>query len=524
MSQAEVLIVGAGPSGLAMAIELLRFGISFRLIDRAMQPAQWSQALVVHARTLEQFERYGIAYEAVSTGRPIYAADIFSQQRQILHIPFGEIPSNYPYVLMLGQNDTERILNAHLEQLGGFVERGYELLGFQLIPQGVTATIKTPDGQEETQRFRWIVGCDGARSRVRSLLNQPFRGGRLAHNFFLGDVELQSNDFPQDRLRVYLDHGHVLFMTRLAGQQYRLIMSLPPNQHPELQNYNQPLNIEDFQRLSELISGRSLGIHKLTWSSFFPVHYRQVDSYCFGNAFLVGDAAHIHSPLAGQGMNTGLQDAANLAWKLAAVYHGAPEHILTSYTDERHEVGKQVVQRTTQGMNIGLSQNPLIIALRDTFAPYVTRIRPIRRILLGFVSETAINYRKSKIVRDCGGASAYKAGDRLSDIELLDEQGKTTQLHKLCAAPRHHIIAIDYTDYEFQQLRLHGTRARFIRLSTHNNPQLAKTYGNHGKAIVYCVRPDGYIGFRGTPSDLPELFNYLKQTGNLIYTISSARS
>ncbi len=199
-----VLVAGAGPSGLAAAIELSRFKIPFRLIDKSPEPARWSQALVVQTRTLEQFERYGIASTAVEQGTPLHRASIRSDGELVLQFDFDRIQSQYPFVLFLPQSQTERLLTDHLHTLGGQVERQVELISVHDADGGVEAGLRHPDGQQEIFHSRWLIGCDGAHSTVRNQLGIPFEGRGVSLAFFLGDLELSGPDVPGDELCVYL--------------------------------------------------------------------------------------------------------------------------------------------------------------------------------------------------------------------------------------------------------------------------------------------------------------------------------
>src|ERR1700690_2395957 len=222
-----VLIVGAGPTGLAMALELTRMGLPVRLIDKSDHPAQNSQALVVQARTLQQFERYGIAHEAVARGRKLIRATAFSEGKKIVTFELDRIRSRYAYVLFLPQSDTECLLAEHLRSLGGEIERGTELLSFENNEGGVTAQLRHHSGVTQSVSARWLIGCDGAHSAVRKGMNVPFDGDTVGLDFLLGDFELSGADVPGDELLVHLHHGDVVFVGRLSDKLHRVIAAVP---------------------------------------------------------------------------------------------------------------------------------------------------------------------------------------------------------------------------------------------------------------------------------------------------------
>src|ERR1700758_2046169 len=207
MRDQEVLIVGAGPTGLSMAIELKRFGVPFRLVEKSLKAAQHSQALVVQARTLEQFERYGIADAAVRRGKPLKHASMISEGKTVAPFSFDKIPGHYPFVLFLPQNQTEALLIEHLQSLGGIVERGVELNTITEKPDGIEVQLRHGYGKPENAMVSWLVGCDGAHSAVREGLKIPFSGAKVGLNFFLGDLELGGPDLLGDELRIYLHRG-----------------------------------------------------------------------------------------------------------------------------------------------------------------------------------------------------------------------------------------------------------------------------------------------------------------------------
>jgi 2-polyprenyl-6-methoxyphenol hydroxylase-like FAD-dependent oxidoreductase len=571
----SILIAGAGPTGLAMAIELTRMGLPVRLIDKAEHPAQHSQALVVQARTLEQFERYGIADEAVSRGRKLPRATAMSEGKTLATIDLSRIPGRYPYVLFLPQSETERLLTEHLRSLGVQIERGAELLSFENSPEGVTAQLRHNSGPSSgvTQSIpaRWLIGCDGAHSVVRNQLKIPFEGESVPLDFFLGDFELAGPDVPGDELRLHIHHGDVVFIGRLSDKLLRVIVVMhraegapPVDRQPTLADFQSALDR----------TGAKITVKSSPWMTPFNINERKAGAYRVDSAFLAGDAAHIHSPVAGQGMNTGIQDAANLAWKLAAVADGAGTDLLDTYGEERRAVGDALLKTTSRGLSVVTSTNAVFERLRDLVAPGLVGLDVVQDAVAGFVSETAIEYRGSSIVADYGGPGSLRAGDRVPNPDVELSGGKLGRLldplktgrplalgvgipdmRRIRARlPRATVMALrgaegilgtemeappdaagDSTGYESvsaefpaavaasaASLAATAAAARAaapkvvppvapaapVGLLT---PEITDLFGSENRILV--IRPDGYLGFRGSIDDLSRLDDYARLTG-----------
>ena len=301
---------------------------------------------------------------------------------------------------------------------------------------GIEATIRHADGRIEEVMPRWLIGCDGAHSAVREKIGIPFEGARVDISFFLADVEITGRDVPQDELSLHVSQGDVLFMGRLSDKIVRLIVAL---HEPPKMDGNQEMKVEDFQRMVDRV-GVQVQIHSATWMTPFHVTDRQAKHYRIGGVFLAGDASHIHSPVGGQGMNTGIQDVANLAWKLGP-WRAEPRTLLDSYEEERGEVGRALLRFTERGLKLATVSNPILERLRDTPAPIVTKLPAVQHTAMGFVSETAIEYRSSSIVADFGGDGHLRAGDRLPDLPLRNSRRTIVALAGLDRAAASRVLS-----------------------------------------------------------------------------------
>lgn len=504
MPDLQVLIVGGGPTGMTAAIELKRMGMDVRIIDKSDHMARYSQALVVQARTLEQFQRFGLAEEAVARGRRLNEAKFYSEGRLIVDFKLDHLDGRYPFALFLPQSETEKLLNARMESLGTKTERGVELLELRQDPH-LRATLGHPDGRTEEFAPRWVIGADGAHSTVRQKMGVAFEGGGVGLSFFLGDCEIEGPDVPGDEISLHVHHGDVLFMGRLDNTLVRVIVATHEQQAAE----KREVTIEDLQRAVNRMGVRAK-IAGAEWLTPFHVNDRQAKHYRMGNVFLAGDASHIHSPVGGQGMNTGIQDAANLAWKMAAVARGASDTLLDSYEEERGEVGKALLRFTERGLKLATTTNPIVERVRDMLAPLLSMLDPVQHRAVGFISETAIEYRDSAIVHDYGGDGHLRAGDRIPDLPL--NHGRQASLLDGWTTSRHLVFGLNLDQDDIRTMRKDLPNADVVALATTDlKHEGRRLFGDDGK--IFVLRPDGYLGFRSPMGFRVELLKYARQEG-----------
>jgi hypothetical protein len=359
-----------------------------------------------------------------------------------------------------------------------------------------------------------MVACDGAHSLTRRQLGIPFEGDTVDNTFFLGDMQVTGPEAPGDALRVYLHQGNVVFMARLTESVSRVIVALHDQQAQESDPAVEPeLTLADFQSAVDAHAVPGLVLSDPTWITRFRINQRKAAYYRVGHVFLAGDASHIHSPVGGQGMNTGIQDSANLAWKLAAALQGASPTLLDTYDEERGKVGKALLATTSRFLAAATSPNPVLENIRDFVMHWLSGFSFAQEKARGFISETAINYRHSSLVRDCGGASNLRAGDRAPDATYRDANGQDRRLYESLAAPQHTLLLLHVSEQQKIQLAAVWPETQILALHPYPEEELAQVYAGKGEPMVYAIRPDGYIGFRGGLPDIPVLPTYAARVG-----------
>jgi 2-polyprenyl-6-methoxyphenol hydroxylase-like FAD-dependent oxidoreductase len=399
----DVLIVGAGPTGLTLAAQLQAFGTRFRLIDRLFDRVHESRALAVQPRTLEVLTGLGIADSMVERGNPAVELEMHGRFRTT-HAPLFDIgldDTRFPFLLFLSQGETEAILGDHLVAGGTTIERGVELVGLSQHTDCVTCTLHHRDGHTEEIEAGAVVGCDGAHSAVRQLAGVEFTGAAYPQTFVLADLDA---DGPTaGTVHAYLGDGGLLFLFPLGRPAtWRLLAMAPrsatgsPDEAPDLSR---------LQALADRHTAEAVRLHDPVWATYFRIQHRHATHYRRGRVFLAGDAAHIHSPAGAQGMNTGIQDAWNLGWKLALVLAGeAHADLLDTYEAERMPVGRGVLRFTDRAYRIATSRNPVIRALRTSLAPELIRLglafRRGRALAFRSLAQLAIAYRDSPISQE----------------------------------------------------------------------------------------------------------------------------
>ncbi len=499
----EVLIVGAGPTGLVLALWLHRLGVKVRIIDRTAQAGTTSRALVVHARTLELYRQVDLADEVLARGLRFSAINMWVRGRQVAHAELGDMGRGltpFPYLIILPQDEHEQLLIARLAALGVRVERNTELLGFDDRGDRVVARLRAPDGGDRTWEGAYLAGCDGAHSKVRETLGLEFPGGTYQRVFYVADVAA-SGPVANHELHLALDDAEFTAVFPLKGPNARLIGTIQVASEEQ----REALTFADVSpRAAERLR---LQVDQVNWFSTYRVHHRVADRWRRGRAFLLGDAAHIHSPVGGQGMNTGIGDAVNLSWKLAAVVRGrAGDGLLDSYEPERIAFARRLVATTDRAFTLVTRNGPLARAVRMGLVPRVlpplTARERVRRFMFRVVSQTQLHYRGSPLSQ--GQAGAIAGGDRLPWIAPAPPGPDNF-------AP---LQTLDWQLHVYGQPRPDLAAAATARgLSLHTFP--AEAIGTTGLArdAAYLVRPDGYVALADPDGSARALQSYLDAHG-----------
>jgi 2-polyprenyl-6-methoxyphenol hydroxylase-like FAD-dependent oxidoreductase len=544
-SNADVLVVGAGPAGLLMAAELWRHGASCRVIDMNDGPRDNARASVIQPRTLEILERLGILDRFLGAGVPCREVIVTRPDLTPLQtVSYDDLDAPFRFSLSIEQSRTERLLLAHLERLGGRVERQVALRRLVQDEDGVTAVLARRDGSEEVVRCRYLVGCDGAHSTVRHQLGVAFEGETKTRVFAIAEGRVDWRvPLPPDQIRMFVGDSQVFCgpfregRCLIVGQHDTSAGLPPPHAEPSL------------EEVQEIIDSRTPGgtISDVTWKAYFHCDLRQADPYAVGRVFLAGDAAHVQSPAGGQGMNTGIQDAYNLGWKLGLVLEGrAPVSLLDSYHPERHRAGKNMLLLNDYLYRVEMEARvdlPPPKDLRRHLAVFLGSQEVVQQRLRRAVAELNVNYRHSPIVgqhrsahspgqpsADLGAQHHFDAaphsGDRAPDVRLeRHPSGEVVPLRYLRAGTKHHLflvagrragsdtyerlqamrdeVARDHADTIAVGLVVPDVSAPLRASGAVLLDRRGEFHERYGATTdcLYLIRPDDYIGFRSQPVD-----------------------
>lgn len=509
----DVLIVGAGPTGLMLANQLVRRGVRALIIDRHSGPAQQSRAIGVQARTLEIYAKLGIADRALELGKRGTGANLWANGRLTGRVPLGDAGrsiSPYPFVLVLGQDDNERLLGERLRDSGLSVRWDTELTALEQHGNRVTAMLKQADGTTRTLEAAWVAGCDGAHSAVRGFSGIAFPGAPYEHVFFVADTEVTGNMVP-DEVNVYLwKDGFHLFFPMRGERHWRIVGILPIRLRDR-----EPLGFEDVVPSVRGEAGASLSFKACSWFSTYRIAHRCASTFRSGRCFVLGDAAHIHSPVGAQGMNTGLQDAYNLGWKLALVVGGrAHERLLDSYAGERLQVARQLLNTTDRAFRLLVSDSWLAGLLRTQVVARLAALAMRRAVIQKFaylaISQTGIRYRHSPLSAASAAmpGGAPQAGDRFPWLRLICRaNGPVEDLFLKLDDLRFNLIVFGQSLPQQGLPDLGGLlNVLVIPGDAANEGELA--HAHIARPSYYLLRPDGYIGQCGFALDAAAILQY----------------
>jgi len=513
---ADVLVVGAGPTGLMLANQLVRRGVRSLIIDRHQGPARETRALGVQARTLEIYSHLGIVEQALELGKRGVAANLWAYGRRAARVPVADIgrdTSPYPYLLILGQDENERLLGDLLRTQGMSVQWNTELVGLAQQQDRVVAAVRNPNGTTRELTAAWVGGCDGARSTVRELSGIEFQGAPYQHVFFVADTEMTGPMVP-DELNIYMwPDGFHLFFPMRGVDHWRIVGILPPALRGR-----DDVTLDDVAPSMRQEAGAGLSFKRCSWFSTYRIHHRRAERFRDRRCFLLGDAAHIHSPVGAQGMNTGLQDSYNLAWKLALVASGrADSTLLDSYEIERIPVARQLLSTTDRLFSAAVSDTTFAGFFRTRLFPRLAalamRIEKIRKLAFRTISQTGIHYRESPLSETLPGMpdAGPRAGDRFPWLRLtLSPNGPVEDLFQKLDDTRFTLILVG------QPARAQAVPGLGPLLCTLVIPddevsrrELARVHVP--RPAFYLLRPDGHVGLCGTRLDVAAVTRYVSE-------------
>ena len=501
MSDTEVLIVGAGPTGLVLALWLTKQGVPVRIVDKAAASGTTSRALAVHARTLELYRQLDLDGPVAEKGYTVPGARLWIGGKEAARVPFEKLVSDltpYGFLHIFPQDEHERLLIDRLETLGVKVERPVELLDYTERADGIEARLCGPDGSQSRTTAKFIAGCDGARSKVREVMGSGFPGGTYAQVFYVADVEGDGAAFNGD-LNIDLEESDFIAIFPLADKgRIRLIGAIRPDEKKNLEM----LKFDDIS--DRAVQALQLKVKKVNWFSVYHVSHRVAEHFRKGRSFLLGDAAHIHTPVGGQGMNTGIGDAINLAWKLKAVLAGqAEDSVLDTFETERRAFAVRLVNTTDQGFKFVASSGHLAEIVRHRIAPIllpqIIKFGTVREFIFRTISQITLNYRGKGL--DEGHVGSVHGGERLPWVR---------------GAGFDNYDALKRIDW---QVHVYGDAHDALKRWCDDRGIPMQAYrwnevmGEAGlkKDALYLIRPDTYVAFASTTQDTVGIDNFLEK-------------
>lgn len=509
----DVIIVGAGPTGLSLAVQLMRYGVDFVIFDKKEGVTDLSKALVVHARTLEIYDQIGLAQKAIDDGEVVHGGAIMSDGKITARLDFSNFGKNlspFPFVLSFEQSKNEHLLYEYMQRGGKEVWWQTELENLTQNADGVKVVLKNSAGETQEIEAAYLVGCDGAGSPTRHLLDFEFEGSTYPRLFYVADVQME---FESEAATFYAALGEdafALIVPLKDEKRWRLIGNLP--EYDEKTNPEVSFNLVE-NKFKNLVK-TPLEITKVNWFSSYKVHTRRVKNFASGRCFLAGDSAHVHTPAGGQGMNTGIQDAYNLAWKMAFVLKkSAKMSLLETYNEERLENAKHLLESTDRFFEFAASEKWYFQFFRDhilpTLANLVSRFDSAKELLFPMLSQIGISYRDDSLSRhQSDGDFTVKAGDRMPYF-LVDGANVYDKLRE----PKFHLLVFSDSEKSFSNLQseladAHGDSIDFSVIPLY--PHVAEIFGTD-EPFTVLLRPDNYIGLLSKEVSLSETHDYLSR-------------
>jgi 2-polyprenyl-6-methoxyphenol hydroxylase-like FAD-dependent oxidoreductase len=486
----QVLVVGAGPTGLVLACELLARGVRTRVIDKADRVTLESRALGVHARTLEVLDMMGVADRFLSRGQVVRCFRMYADGRPLVRLDLTRNGSRFGFMLDIPQDLTESILRERVTELGGTLEQLTEFRGLRQDADGVTATVTGPEGTERTIRADYLAAADGAHSRVRAELGLDFRGHPYQQDWLLADVRLGWDRRDDEVHAFFRRDGRPLICMPMRERLWRVILPYAGDRDREAPE------LPEIQRLVAERAPEPVPVSDPAWLAAFRCQRRSTDVYRRGRVMLAGDAVHIHSPAGGQGMNTGIMDAHNLAWKLTLVVSGrSADGLLDSYGQERGPVAADVLALTHSLVTLGTMTHPARRALRNLIVPLAGQVAPLQRRAVRRMGHIHVAYPSSPLTQRSRSRGHVQPGDRAPDLDVTRHDGQA-RLYEVLRNGRHVLV-------------VSGDGNLPSTLSPWRDQVEVVTTPNGPAGSVHLLRPDGYVAARGSLARLDPVADYL---------------
>lgn len=510
----DALVVGAGPVGLFCAHELYRHGLSCYLIDKKAALSDQSKALGLHIRTLDVFEDCGLLEAFLEQGVKVNDITFISEGKKLIEANFSDLSANRHFLIDLPQSKTEQIFQKYLHAQGTLVHWQTELVEVEQTKSNVIATLKHANGKIDKLHAHWLIACDGAHSTLRKLLYAKFIGERFEQTWWLADLQINWS-LPENKIFIYLSKAGPLACFPMGNNCYRIVMTTPEKPCKKIPDF------DDIEKIFKERCTDKARISNPVWISAFGVDHKQIQKYRYGRIFFAGDAAHVHSPMGGQGLNTGIQDIYNLGWKLALIQKGvASEELANSYHHERYPIAKSVLKKTRIMTQLATIKNPFLLGVRNYFLKSLNSFAFSKKKLLADLAEMTLSYAKSPIVKTLGKKTKFKAGEYLINFLLIDSKNKEEKLiSDITRGIKHHLfIFTAYNEKKYftvsdavillkQQLPgLLDIHIVFPKLTQnwHSQFYIDKNQNMHNcfaitEPTAVLIRPDKYIGLTQLP-------------------------
>jgi 2-polyprenyl-6-methoxyphenol hydroxylase-like FAD-dependent oxidoreductase len=515
-----VLIAGAGPTGMMAAIELSRFNIPVRLVEKKPEPETTSRAIGVQARTLELLEQRGLGSSLVKVGNPGLAFSLYGDGKRIWRLDFERVSSKYNYLLFVSQAEMENVLRDALDKAGVTIERNVTFLALSQadLDTKLTSVLQHKDGSLERFECSYLIDAEGAHSIARGTVGLRFEGKSHVEAYALGDLHIDGDDLVETDFHIFSSEHGFMSMFPMGGRRFRVMADNPISQ----QSKGTVPSLVELQQIYDQRSHIPAKLRDMSWSSWFRINSRMVNRLQVGRVFLGGDSAHIHSPAGAQGMNTGMQDMMNLCWKLAMVMKGqAKPELVETYSKERIPVIQNVLKKTEATNDAIASESRLFRSVFNHIAPWLVGMENVERNAAEHMSQLALNYRESPLSVRSEKPGELRAGDRLPDlpVTLLHSEGSSdtkprpATIFSLLNPSFFTLLYCNVSDPAKTHSEVqsaigpwqHMVRGQLIAAIA-GDDRFKKYLGSSPSMIL--VRPDGYAAFIGSGNSIGKLAEY----------------